>query len=178
MRCEKCNKNNAVVRLQKIKNGKITEIFLCNDCSDDFEISMLVENIFHELFSHAKIAFIEQIKDNSHACRLKCTSCGITFHEIKKDGNLGCAVCYTSFSEPLIHAIDEAHGTHVHDGKYPTRRGATLKHEITHMKIRLLMQRAVKEENFEQAAMYRDKLRLHDFLTTAFDDDNEEDSDR
>jgi len=178
MRCEKCKTNIASKHFQKINNGKKTEMYLCSDCFGDIELSMLIESLFKDLFSKAKLDFLEHIKKDemSPNCKMRCSACDITFHEIKKDGNLGCAVCYESFVEPLTHAIDEAHGSHVHDGKYPRRGEAILKHENMRIKIELLMQHAVAEEDFERAAMFRDKLRLHDFLTTVMETDSEEDA--
>ena len=170
MRCEKCNNNNATVRLQKIQNGKISETLLCDNCSDEFEISMLVENIFYELFNQTKIGFMQQMKENHTSCKTKCPNCGISFQEIKKDGNLGCAECYAYFKEPLIHAINEAHGDYLHDGKYPERTGVKLKHENHKKKLKSLLENAIKEENFELAAKLRDKLRFHNSLETEIED--------
>ena len=158
MRCEKCKKHTATVRIKQLRNGKKIDVYLCDSCSGEIELSLLVENLFKGLKLHGN--FLEQINNTeSSDTKAACSNCGITLKELKKGGNLGCSACYQSFISELIPIITQAHGGHLHEGKFPRRGGSEMERELKLRKFKELMQQAVAEEDFDKAAMYRDRIK-------------------
>jgi len=179
MRCEKCKKSTATVRMQQVANGTKKDIYLCGDCSGEIEITMLIENIFNGIFSNVKNNLIEQAKTESAAdSKLTCPQCDMTLGDLKNDGNIGCAGCYESFFEQLKPVIAHANESHIHEGKYPKRGAAALEHNRVILKLKFLMQLAVEEEDFDKAAHYRDRIKFYNHLAKivqSFDHDEEDD---
>jgi len=170
MRCEKCKKNAATVHMQQSINGMKKDIYLCDGCSGEIEMSLLLENIFHGIFSKAHAN--SNIKSQT-AAQPKCSNCGVTFDELKKDGILGCAVCYTSFNNILEPLLMNAHVSTSHEGKLPKRTGIHIKRERQVHKLRAHMQQAVEAEDFDRAAFIRDQIRRLDEQPEHVDNENE-----
>ncbi|MCL2163203.1 MAG: UvrB/UvrC motif-containing protein [Oscillospiraceae bacterium] len=92
----------------------------------------------------------------------KCSNCGKSFLEIRKDGRLGCATCYSDFSSKLKPIIEGIYGSVAHKGRYPKSMAEKYKklmgaREITELKI--LLDKAVQAEEYERAAEIRDSIR-------------------
>jgi protein arginine kinase activator len=83
----------------------------------------------------------------------------MSYHDFLQTGKIGCSVCYDTFRSQLEPLLRRIHGSSTHTGKIPHRSGGTLtiKHEIAICKEKL--QSAVKQEKYEQAAIYRDKIK-------------------
>jgi len=83
----------------------------------------------------------------------------MTFDEFRKAGRFGCAMCYSSFSEKLYPIFRRIHGNTKHVGKIPTKMGEdiAIKREIDRLKIELNV--AIKNEEYEKAAQIRDRIR-------------------
>lgn len=171
MRCEKCKKNKATVRMEQSSSGMKKDIYLCDECSGDMEISMILENIFKELFQKIYLVPIGALKNlTSSGCKFACRNCGVTFDELKSGGFLGCTTCYQDFADVLKPFLEGSHGSTTHEGKYPKRGGASLEREKQILKLRFLLDKSIEEEDFEQAAFLRDKIRV---LNTAGEDSEE-----
>jgi len=164
MKCEKCNVNNATVYLQQIIDNDKTELHLCKTChevnvdSDDSEfISHILDAIAKEILG--QISHIAAKKFSLKNATITCSTCGITFEELKKNSNLGCAACYKSFSKPLQELLKETHVGIKHRGKYPKRSGAKLWQLNKIDELRTLLRKAVEDEDYEKAALFRDEIR-------------------
>jgi len=55
--------------------------------------------------------------------------------------------------------IKNVHGSSSHEGKLPRRAGAHLSVKREETSLRQLLKRAIAEENYEEAAKYRDAIR-------------------
>ena len=90
---------------------------------------------------------------------LKCPSCGFTQADFKKTGRLGCAECYTTFAEGLEGLLKSMHKGTKHVGKVPQ----PLQHHKHYAeklgKLQQQLEKAVAEEDFEQAAVLRDEIK-------------------
>jgi len=172
-----------------MKQPKKKDIYLCTDCSDEVEIIMLAENIFkgiwgkvhNNILAHAKENFVPANEKNDTDTNLLCSGCGIAFAELKKGGNLGCASCYSSFFKELISVLTAAQdGPPVHDGKHPKRGGEAIKNDKLLFQLQFLRDQAIEAEDFDTAAIYRDKIKLHHALVELklndCDDDSESES--
>ena len=104
---------------------------------------------------------VENAERRSQAAALAatCANCGLCYAEFKKSGKLGCQNCYTAFRNPISQALKNIHGTNEYKGKIPQGQAdkyadMMIKRELA--ETRILMNKAVEAEEFEQAAKYRD----------------------
>ena len=161
MICNKCNKNEASFFLEQNINGNITKIALCPECAKEYNDKTFnpysTFNLLGGLFkptSHTKVRNTD-VK--------KCTLCASTFADISRNGRVGCAECYKVFREELTPTVRRIHGNVKHVGRNPhglenTKVNTDSKtDEINDLKNQL--NEAVAREDYETAAILRDKIR-------------------
>ena len=143
--------------MQQDFNGIRKESYLCAECTQDIEMSMLIEGLFQGILlnGHVKNHHI------SHAAKAvkQCKTCGITLDYIRKTSLLGCASCYHTFGPELKHLIESTQKSTTHIGKIPKRGKLGLQNERNISKLRLHMKEAVELEDFARAAMLRDQIK-------------------
>ena len=91
----------------------------------------------------------------------KCPKCGYTFSDIAKSGKLGCADCYRKFYDKLLPSLQRIHGKIKHTGKQamiPVQANTEPKINPV-AKLKEDLQKAIEEQNFEQAAVLRDRIK-------------------
>jgi protein arginine kinase activator len=157
MLCEICKKNEATVHLTQIVENKMQSIDLCENCSkskgvDDptgFSLASLLVGLGTN--TDAPPPTVEN--------ELKCPQCGYSVNDFKKAGRLGCAECYTTFSEPLSTLLKSMHKGIKHVGKTPSigPRQCNIGEKIQLLKSEL--EKAIKTEDFERAAVLRDEIK-------------------
>lgn len=158
MLCDSCKKKNATFHYTKIINDEIEEIHLCEVCAIEnqeieFENPFSIHKLFSSLFGNIEDKEEEEIED------ITCSECGLTLKKFQKTGKLGCAQCYDSFSDYLKPVINGIHGNMHHRGKVPLRISSDIALEMEVKKLMLKLEDAVKDEEFEQAAIIRDEIR-------------------
>jgi len=90
---------------------------------------------------------------------LKCPSCGFTQADFKKTGRLGCAECYMTFAEGLEGLLKSMHKGTKHLGKVPQPMQQHKDYAEKLGKLQQLLEKAVADEDFEQAAVLRDEIK-------------------
>ena len=159
MLCQVCNKNDATLHYTKIINGEIEKLHLCEACSkgnDEFDFDKTFS--FHNLLTEI-IDGVQDNKINNKQEELHCKKCKLNYSEFKQLGKLGCDECYDSFQEKLFPLIKSVQGSEKHIGKIPSRASECLKREREIEKLREKLDKYVLDENFEEAAVMRDKIR-------------------
>lgn len=165
MKCSHCNHNEANTHVKRIINGKKEEMYLCSDCArelgvmNDFEFEPFsIDNFFGNLLGAGVSAL------NSLAGIDRCPSCGSSFNDIVNSGKVGCADCYTKFSDRLSPSIEKLHGKVKHVGKQVTYSEEPEQavvddsaSKIEQLKTDLKL--AIQEQRFEDAAVIRDKIK-------------------
>ena len=88
-----------------------------------------------------------------------CEQCGMTYGEFQKGGMLGCANCYKVFKTPLTALLQRVHGNTQHAGRIPegAHSGTSIRMNID--RLRQKLQKAIADEEYEQAAKLRDAIR-------------------
>jgi len=86
-------------------------------------------------------------------------ACGMTENILKAKGRVGCARCYKTFEKQLKAAAMSVQPGIVHAGKTPVRMTpiADVRRQVRILEM--VMQRAIKKESYEQAAVCRDRIR-------------------
>ncbi|MBE6082547.1 MAG: hypothetical protein E7205_07670 [Tissierellaceae bacterium] len=159
MLCQQCKKRPATMHYTKIVNGVVTEIHLCSECAKEYKDVDFDTNFSFHKFLTGLIDNIqgETVKENK--CDLKCSYCGMDYNEFKQTGKLGCPNCYISFKEKLIPLLTEIHGHNNHIGKIPKASIGTIGIRTEIDKLKVQLDNYVKEEQFERAAVIRDKIK-------------------
>ncbi len=89
----------------------------------------------------------------------KCPVCGYTQADFKKTGRLGCSACYATFSEGLSSLLKAMHKGTQHVGKLPQRASRQMELSDKMRALTTNLQKAVAEENYEDAASIRDQIK-------------------
>jgi len=165
VKCDRCNINQATHHLKKSVNGVVSEKYLCSSCAAE-------ENIPFKLFTGGGPIFPPLsfnafppdglLSDETPACN----ACGTTLLEFNETSLLGCPRCYDELRPYLEPVIKKLHGTAQHNGKAPQFKKSSASPADTRAaeRARLVRQleRAVSEEEFEEAARLRDLIRTID----------------
>ena len=170
MLCDICGKTEASVHLTEIVDEQMTELHLCDECARKKSVEMEQQFGLSDLLA-GLVDFGKQAEGQETA-KIKCSNCNLSYDDFKKIGRLGCSQCYDTFSKYLAPLLRKIHGATMHTGKAPV--GAPLstitlvkkekakvppkpKDEMQELKDKL--QAAIREENFEEAALLRDRIK-------------------
>lgn len=165
MICQICGKKNATTHIKTVVNGQLTEAYLCEDCAREKGYGQLFGGI-HFDFGNFLGGFLNVPTEEPAV--LRCEKCGSSFEEISKTGKLGCAHCYKAFRSRILPVVQRIHGTARHKGKVPGSMALSIAPSHTTIvaviptameEKRRLLQKAIEEQNFEQAAVLRDEIK-------------------
>ncbi len=101
-------------------------------------------------------------EDLSRVDQRTCPKCGITFHEFRQQGRLGCAHDYDFFQRELEPLLSNIHGEKLHCGKRPRTAGAEALVRAELNRLKEQMREAVDKEQYELASQLRDQIRKMD----------------
>jgi protein arginine kinase activator len=144
MKCQVCNKKEAIVHLTEIGDNGAVKIHLCPDCAQARGIGGLAP----EEAGPAEAAAASAGPDESG---IRCAVCGISLAEFRKKGRLGCGNCYQAFAEAFVPLLAAIHRGDRHVGKVPAvHHPGSAAPDLVSLKESL--RTAVEKEKFEEAA--------------------------
>ncbi|QAY67825.1 UvrB/UvrC motif-containing protein [Paenibacillus protaetiae] len=163
MICQECGKRPATLHFTKIVNGEKTEFHICEACAREkgeslpgapngFSIHSLLSGLLD--FEPAGAAG-GGVKPKA----ARCDECGLTYAQFSKIGRFGCSSCYKHFADHLDPLLKRVHGNTVHVGKIPKRYGGQIQYKREIEQLRRDMQGRIEREEFESAALIRDRIR-------------------
>lgn len=88
-----------------------------------------------------------------------CPVCGRTYQSFQKTGKLGCPKCYETFREPIRATLRQIHQNSKHTGKIPQGCAQELKLKKKYEELKAALSKAVKEEDYENAAKIHKELK-------------------
>ena len=163
MMCEECGERAAKFHLVTVVNGDRMERNLCPACMarhqkqlPGFDFSNLA-GILSSILEKKRGEEDAELDESLEDC--VCEQCGMTYREFQKGGMLGCANCYKAFKAPLSALLQRVHGNTQHAGHIPdgAHSGTSIRMNIDRLKQKL--QKAIADEEYEQAARLRDAIR-------------------
>ncbi len=160
MQCQICNKNDATIHLTEISSGMRTEMHLCENCAAEQNIMVKSHIPINELLSGLLSVqpTDEEIAGPSQE-QLVCPNCGFTLAQFRKEGVLGCPYDYEIFESALEPLIEKAHdGKTIHCGKIPSSTPVDAKKQMEILSLKKQLDDAVRSEDYELAAVLRDKI--------------------
>ncbi|NLB87638.1 MAG: hypothetical protein GX790_00175 [Syntrophomonadaceae bacterium] len=163
MYCDECKNKPATVHFTQNIQGKKSELHLCEDCAakkgtiflNNIDNKFSIPNLLASFLGYGyNVSDIKPVSSGQ-----TCPNCKTNFNDIKHMGKLGCSECYTAFEEELEPTLRRIHGNSRHIGRIPLRGGGTvlIKKQIADLKNQL--QTAVNNEEYEKAAVIRDKIK-------------------
>jgi protein arginine kinase activator len=164
MKCEICEENEAVVHIQQMIGSEVFEMHLCEACAKEKGIESSEDKI--ELSLSELLTGLVDLTDVSEKekTRQVCPQCGKTFDEFRKDGKLGCAECYNSFHNEISQLLTNVSGNQQHKGKFPAKLKAYKTIIIDKEAMKQKLQKAIEDEDYESAAVLRDRIRELDHV--------------
>ena len=150
--------NPAVVHITQVVDNESTTHRLCRECArargidTDSEPEVKVAQLLSHL-DEARLA-------PSASEPAPCEGCGMSFSRFRKSGRLGCAQCYAAFEERLRRLLRRIHSSSSHRGKVhlpPDAAAWQVRKRLTW--LRRMLRYAIEQEDFESAAVFRDKIR-------------------
>jgi protein arginine kinase activator len=158
MLCDICKQNVATVHLTQMVEGKTKKVDLCETCSKAKGVDDPAGFSLADLLLGLGAA--QEMEQASAGTGLKCPSCGFSQSDFKKTGRLGCADCYTTFAEGLEGLLKSMHKGTKHVGKVPQLLQQSQECAEKLAALQKKLDKAVAEEDYEQAAMLRDEIRV------------------
>ena len=167
MMCQQCLERPASVHLTQIINDEKKEIHLCEQCARKHK-ELTFDNgfTFASPFSiHNFLAgflgngFGYHIQPQERSTMPACDFCNMTYEQFARSGKLGCGHCYDVFGSTLEPVFKKMHGNTYHHGKLPQRAGGMIKAQREIKGLKLQLNKAVHNEEYERAAQVRDKIR-------------------
>jgi protein arginine kinase activator len=158
VKCQSCQKKKATVHLTEIGSKMKKEIHLCDECAKEHDAILP-----HSVGSQAETTgdgvthpLAEGLSKDEVVGT--CRSCGMSFAEFRSTGRLGCPEDYEVFRRGLNPILERIHGGRQHRGKVPPQVGEAAMVEREIMKLTERLERAVKDEKYEEAARIRDQI--------------------
>lgn len=94
--------------------------------------------------------------------QVPCPVCGQSLQDVVKTGRIGCPNCYSFFKyhlAPLMAKVQD--GAMTHQGKHPKPKHDPMKmYQNSLEALQKKMDKAVKEERYEDAALIRDQIAI------------------
>jgi protein arginine kinase activator len=166
MVCQSCGENPATFHLTEISDEaapgmQTTELHYCEACAAMAGLSQ--ETAVPSMIANA-VASVTSATDDAPTAEeegLHCPHCGMTFHEFKRKGRLGCPRDYEVFATPLESMLQKMHacGSPRHRGRVP-RGPFEIRNVVGDrlLQLRRELHEAVTAERYEEAARARDEI--------------------
>ncbi len=141
----------------KIVGDQMPKVDLCEACAKEKGVSD--PGAFDDLLLGVGVG--PELEQLAAGEIIRCPHCGYTQAEFKKSARLGCAECYTTFAAGMESMLKAMHKDIRHVGKAPQAFQQIQQTRDFTEKLKSLQKRldkAVGDEDFEQAATVRDEI--------------------
>lgn len=157
MLCCVCKEKEAKVHLTQIVGDKMQKVDLCEGCAAQKGVNDPAGFSLADLL--LGLGASQEMEQAAGGAEIKCPNCGFTQADFKKAGRLGCSECYHAFSEGLEGLLKTMHKGTRHTGKVPQslQQSRDLAERLKSLQKKL--DKAVTDEDFEQAAQMRDEIK-------------------
>ena len=164
MICQNCEKNEATTHIRQVVNGDTTQMHLCAECAQHLGYGDMFSGFGLNLDDFFGGFLGDTVQKLVSPTEQRCSKCGNTFSDIVRSGKVGCSECYKTFYDKLLPSIQRIHGRIKHNGKQAAAVEITdvpveTKEENPLEKLKQELADAIEKQEFEQAAVIRDKIK-------------------
>jgi len=167
MSCEKCGERDAQVRYTEYREGESKKLMICFECAKSlgFEVDPVPEEPPGAPEPSSAIVLVSaslQPKVKAVPEHERCPRCGLTSAEFQRLSRFGCAQCYEVFAPALDAWFEKIHGASSHRGRLPgtgEEIASPAPDPVNVAELQERLARAIENEDFEEAARIRDRLR-------------------
>src|SRR5258706_6744374 len=161
MKCQQCEKP-ATFHITELTGSQPVEHHLCELCAksylaDNDSSAPAAPTLAGVLAKQLKLG--QAAEELARLDQRACPVCGISFHEFRTKGRLGCPHDYGFFEREVMPLIMNIHGETKHVGKRARPSEVSLDQETEVIRLRREMDEAKAKENYERAAEIRDLIR-------------------
>lgn len=156
MKCDICHENDAILFVRQEVSGSVTEMHLCSECaskkgllSNATKTGLSLEGLLTGL-----------VKNNRE--NKSCPCCGKKLSQIKKQKKAGCPECYNVFKNEIKEILQSMGITQKYTGSIPNVVPGYKDNLTYRILLQDKLQKAIQNEDYEKAAVYRDQLKLLD----------------
>lgn len=151
--CQRCQQNLAS---RTLYDSRGQQFLLCESCALSAEGGTLIHKML-----------LPVVMGSLQMAPTACPSCGTTMQQLHQSSLLGCSDCYRHFRDPLMSTIQRVQGAIQHKprpipeepAELPGPPAGALTGELAVEEIQRLLDIAVAEERYEDAAHFRDEIR-------------------
>ena len=158
MKCDICHEKQAVIFVRQMTGQSVLELHLCVDCARERGFSASDSKLELSLSG-----LLSGIVDNQSLLNSKnraCPVCGRTLKDIIEHRKAGCPECYINFTKEIASQLRLEGIEPNYTGSLPQQL-AHFKSSLTdRMILQTKLEKAIYEEDYEKAAVYRDRLRV------------------
>ena len=179
MLCEKCKIREANIKYTEVINGVKTEHNLCSQCAREMDFGHY--SIFDGDFPLGKLlssllGVEESSQKEDKLQQIVCPTCGTSYQEFADSSRFGCQDCYSVFDLLIRDKIKKLQGSHT--GKKPKFQKIQAAGQVVSQPageeetaepklspgeqievLKARLQEALRREEYEEAARYRDQIR-------------------
>lgn len=159
IRCQHCQRQ-ATIHITEIVKGSPHEFHLCEEHARQ-QLSAEEETAKSKISKATAKSGGKRSRESARD-QQTCPQCGISFHDFRSSGRLGCPNDYAVFAEELNSLLESIHGELHHHGKVPGRSPSTRRDYDELMHLRLSLKQAIAREDYETAARIRDQIRTRE----------------
>ena len=170
MLCGKCQKRKATVHVSGFVDNKAVQMSFCEECARTSGFNPLFAAPFtFATQEQPALTDLTNLLSSWHAkskgvspTSSACPVCHWTISEFQKTGKMGCAECYLHFHGETDNCLRKLQGHVQHKGKKAPADVAKAKakeRRDTLSGLRLKLEQAIENEDYELAAELRDRLR-------------------
>lgn len=160
MKCDICGKNDATIHLTEVVNDQVTKLHICEDCakqkSDEMQSHFGLTDLLSGLVEGGDVVGSSGV---TAMVEVKCPTCGSVYQDFQKSGRIGCGRCYDIFSKNLSTLLRKIHGSDKHVGKMPVTGKGSVKRQEDLNRLKSELKQLVADEEFEKAALLRDRIK-------------------
>ena len=167
MKCEKCNNKDANFHFKANINGEISEHHMCSECAEESGLKDAMASSFGRALDRADNPFMSMFPSQGNTA----SPMGGSFGGFSIPLSFGNMLIHPLFM-PMFPSISQgiqpaafpqpgiAVSAEESEAKIPGDAGEDMRKKREISALRHQMANAVKEENFEQAAVLRDKISI------------------
>ena len=164
MLCEECMKSESEILITAVVDSKTITRRLCRDCARKYRNGS-TRGVFSAVT--ASFTFAEESQQKV------CPECGTPFSSFTKSGILGCPECYNIFQNEIISVLSKIAGKSEHAGSAPAYSKEQLNRQDELLGLNRKMKEAIDAEDYETAALLRDRISLLTGVSAGKDTENE-----